>query len=78
MFIVKAEDAYGHSVYECASYRYNTNHQHPEITGPEISLFDASQNLIVALNILGNVYVMNANGKTVDAFPKHPRPAPDP
>lgn len=76
MFTIKHMTGEGrYDVAQCHSYRFEPYQEPSEFSGDVIHLFDADGNPILTVHIAGNVYVMNAMGKTVDTIVGYGRPA---
>lgn len=88
MFTIKSTDAHGHTVHECASYRFRRGlvmapngvngdqrpfEGHHEKDASFIDMFDPAGDLIQSFIIDGTTYCMNAAGKTIDTFHAAPK-----
>lgn len=70
MFTVKSTFITGHTVKSCASYSFENGRN---LEGNQtLTLFNQSGEVQETFDIVGTIYVMNENGKTVDTF--HARP----
>ncbi len=71
MFTVKATYLSGHIVKSCAAYEFLNGRS---IAGNQsLTLFNQNGEVQESFDIVGTVYIMNANGKTVDTFHASPR-----
>lgn len=69
MFTVKITDKDGHTVKECASYRYRKD-SHGQGDAPDTDSLDlySATGEREWVRITGTTYVMNSAGKTIDTF----------